>query len=285
LPGTTCDQLGVCEDLVDFCTPSLACASGGACFGLPSTCVSQTKCSVGDYSTPAVAISAAPERSQAIVASLESQTPNGLTPTGPALEGALVQAQAWAEEHPDRQVVTVLVTDGFPTECAPTEIPDIAALAAGAAAAARPVRTFVIGVFSDFDLAGDGQARLDTVARAGDTDAAVIVNTAGDVTQDFLAALDTVRSTSLSCDFSLDSDALLDFERVNLQVTDASGVKARLFNVGDAPGCGADQSGWYYVRDASGAPTQIRVCPGACDALQSGATTAELQVGCATLIR
>jgi hypothetical protein len=285
LPGTTCDQLGVCDDLASFCTPNLACASGGACLGLPASCVGQTKCSAGDYSTPAVAISAAPERSAAIIASLESQAPNGLTPTGPALEGALIQAQAWAEEHPDRQVVTLLVTDGFPTECAPTEIPDIAALAQRAVTAARPVRTFVVGVFSDFDLAGDGQARLDAVARAGGTDTALIVNTAGDVTQDFLAALDAVRTTSLSCDFSLDSDALLDFERVNLQVTDPGGVKTPLFNVGDAPGCSADGNGWYYVRDSAGVPTQIRVCPAACDALQSGEATAELQVGCATLIR
>jgi hypothetical protein len=123
------------------------------------------------------------------------------------------------------------------------------------------------------------------VARAGDTGRALIVNTAGDVTQDFLAALNAVRTTSLSCDFSLDSDALLDFERVNLQVTDPGGVKTPLFNVGDAPGCSADGNGWYYVRDSAGVPTQIRVCPVACDALQSGEATAELQVGCAMLIR
>jgi hypothetical protein len=285
LPGTTCDPLGVCDDLANFCTPNLACGSGGACLGLPATCASQTKCESGDYSTPAVAISAAPERSAAIIASLDSQTPNGLTPTGPALEGALAQAREWAETHLDRQVVTLLVTDGFPTECAPTEIGDIAALAQSAASAPRPVRTFVVGVFSDLDLAGDGQARLDEVARAGQTGSALIVNTAGDVTQDFLAALDAVRSTSLSCDFSLDSDAALDFERVNLQLGDASGAKTSLFNVGDAPGCSADGNGWYYVRDAAGIPSQIRVCPSACEALQSGAATAELQVGCATLIR
>ena len=83
------------------------------------------------------------------------------------------------------------------------------------------------------------------------------MNTAGDVTQDSLAALGAVRTTNLSCDFSLDSDAVLDFERVNLQVTDASGTKASLFNVGDAPGCSVDGNGWYYVRDAAGTPTQM----------------------------
>ncbi|HTV21471.1 MAG TPA: hypothetical protein VMG12_22440 [Polyangiaceae bacterium] len=285
LPGTSCDQLGICEDLANFCTPNLACAGGGGCFELPSTCVSQTKCDAGDYSTPAVAISAAPDRSTAIITSLTNQAPNGLTPTGPALEGALTQARAWAQEHPDRQVVTLLVTDGFPTECAPIEIPDIAALAQSAATAPRPVRTFVVGVFSDIDLQGDGQARLNALARAGDTERALIVNTAGDVTRDFLAALDAVRTTSLSCDFALEGSGVLDFGSVNLRVTDASGTQTPLFNVDNFVGCGADGNGWYYVRDAGGTPTQIRVCPGACEELQSGAATAELQIGCATLIR
>jgi hypothetical protein len=285
LPGTTCDQIGVCEDLSDYCSPNVFCLTGSECFGIPTTCVNQTRCGVDDYSTPAVAISTAPERSAAIITSLESQVPSGLTPTGPALGGALVAAQAWAEQNPGRQVVTVLITDGFPTQCAPLEIPDIAALARDASAAARPVRTFVIGVFSDLDLADGGQARLDAIASAGNTGSALLVNTAGDVAGDFLAALDGVRSTSISCEFLLDDGAMLDFERVNLQVTDAAGTQTALFNVGDASGCGADERGWYYVRDAAGTPTQISVCPGACAALQVGEAKAELQVGCATRIR
>src|SRR5690606_36435650 len=147
---------------------------------------------------------------------------------------------------PDRQVVTVLVTDGFPTECAPTEIADIATLAQSAASAPRAVRTFVVGVFSDPDLAADGRARLDALASAGDTGSALIVNTAGDVAGDFLAALDAVRTTSLSCDFALTPGGSLDFGAVNLQLTDAGGATTRLFNVGDATGCGGDGDGWYY---------------------------------------
>jgi hypothetical protein len=284
LPGTNCDQVGVCQDQSALCSVTLTCATGSTCLGVPASCVNQTRCSAADYSTPAVGISAAPERAAAILASLESQTPNGLTPTGPALDGALSFARTWAEQNTERQVVTVLVTDGFPTECTPIEIPELAALARTASTAVRPVRTFVIGVFSDADLDSDGQARLDALATAGNTGAALIVNTAGDVTRDFLAALDAVRTTSLSCDFSLDAD-MLDFERVNLIVTDAGGVSTPLFSVGTAEGCSADERGWYYVRDAAGTPTQISACPGVCDTLQRGGATARLQVGCATLIR
>jgi hypothetical protein len=78
---------------------------------------------------------------------------------------------------------------------------------------------------------------------------------------------------------------MLDFERVNLIVTDADGVSTPLFSVGTAEGCSADERGWYYVRDAAGTPTQISACPGVCDTLQRGGATARLQVGCATLIR
>jgi hypothetical protein len=285
LPGTTCDQLGLCEDLSGYCSTNVTCPTASTCFGIPATCVNQTRCAVEDYSTPAVAISAAPERSAAIITSLQSQVPSGLTPTGPALGGALVAAQGWAEQNPGRQVVTVLITDGFPTECSPLDIPEIAALARNASAAAPSVRTFVIGVFSDLDLADGGQARLDAIASAGNTGSALIVNTAGDVAGDFLAALDGVRRTSISCEFLLERGAMLDFERVNLQVTDAAGTQTPLFNVGDATGCGADERGWYYVRDAAGTPTQLSVCPGTCAALQVGEAKAELQVGCETRIR
>lgn len=286
LPGTSCDQVGVCQDLLNFCTPSLACPLGsGACAALPTACVNQTRCDAADYSTPAVAISRAPDRSAALVASLQSQVPAGLTPTGPALRGALEQAQAWAAQHPDRQVITLLVTDGFPTECAPTEIPEVAAIAQAASGAERPVRTFVIGVFSDADLGNDGQARLDVVARAGNTSSALIVNTASDVNAEFLRALESIRDSSLSCDFQLEAGAVLDFESVNLTVTDPSGARAQLFRVNGMDGCAGDDRGWYYVQDSGGTPTQISVCPGVCETLQLTGAKADLQVGCATRIR
>ncbi len=286
LPGTSCDQLGVCQDFVNLCSASLACAPGsGVCQGLPTDCVNHTRCDATDYSTPAVAISSAPERSAAIVASLQGQVPAGLTPTGPALAGALEQAQAWAAEHPERQVITLLVTDGFPTECTPTEIPEVAAMAQAASRAERPVRTFVVGVFSNADLGNDGQARLDLVARAGNTSSALIVNTASDVNAEFLRALESIRNSSLSCDFQLDAGVVLDFESVNLTVTDPSGAQTELFRVNDADSCSGDARGWYYVRDAAGTPTQLSVCPSVCETLQLAGARADLQVGCATRIR
>jgi hypothetical protein len=286
LPGTACEEIGVCSEQLIKCSPSIACPPGaGECAPFPYSCVNQTSCEVARYAAPAVTISSAATRSGELTASLRAQVPQGQTPTGPALSGALEQARMWATTNPGRQVVTVLATDGFPTVCEPLEILRIAEVASNANAGERPVRTFVIGVFGNADLGGDGQQRLDTIARAGGTNRAIVINTAGNVAEDFLEALNVIRNTAVSCEFQLSDSAGLDFDRVNLQVTDAGGTSAALFNVGDASACGDDDQGWYYERDAAGTPTQITVCPGTCATFMGEGVRADLQIGCATRIR
>jgi hypothetical protein len=289
LPNTGCEEIGACQNLVGgqlaLCTPSLGCpAGGGACTPFPYSCQNQTICDAASYATPAVAISTAATRAADIVASLRAQQPNGLTPTGPALSGALDQARAWAAQSPGRQVVTVLATDGLPTECTPVEIPNIAQLAADANSGASPVKTFVIGVFSNADLGADGRQNLDALARAGGTERAFVINTAGAVQDDFLAALNEIRDNAVSCEFQLDARAALDFNLVNLKMSDPAGNVTDLLNVGDASACGNDQ-GWFYVLDANGNPSQIDVCPSTCANFRTEGITAELEIGCATRIR
>ena len=84
-------------------------------------------------------ITSGPTRAAEITSALANRFPSSLTPTGPALQGALEHARLWAAESADRQVVTVLATDGFPQGlCAPVEIPDIAAIAESGNAAINP---------------------------------------------------------------------------------------------------------------------------------------------------
>lgn len=289
LPGTVCELIGACEVPVqnqrEPCTATIACPAGaGACVDFPHRCENQTSCEIGEYATPAVPISTSPARGLDIVTSLRAQAPEGLTPTGPALTGALDHARLWAEQNPGRQVVTVLATDGLPTECAPVDIPEIAQIASQANTGARPVRTFVIGVFSAADLGADGQERLDDLARSGGTERAFVINAGANAGNEFLDALNLIRDTAVSCEFELDASAELDFERVNLRVGDASGNTTALFNVGDASACGNDP-GWYYLRNAAGAPTQIKVCPSTCAGFMTDGVQAELEIGCATRIR
>lgn len=286
LPGTNCEEVGICANQALICSATIGCPPGaGACGAFPYGCVNQTQCELEAYSTPAVEISSAPDRSVRLLESLRSQTPNGLTPTGPALSGALEHARAWALENPGRQIVTVLATDGFPTECSPVEIPEIAAIAEAAASAERPVRTFVVGVFGSADLGADGQERLDALARAGGTDRAYVINTGGNVVEEFTQALNEIRDRAVSCEFQLDPSGALDFDRVNLQVTDAAGNTTDLFSVGDVSACGDSGQGWYYVRDAAGVPRQINVCPGTCATFADDGISVNLQIGCDTRIQ
>jgi hypothetical protein len=289
IPGTNCEPIGLCNNSdptnPTICVPSLGCPQGtGPCVPYPYTCVAQTVCEATSYATPAVPIATGMDHAAQIIQSLEGVQLRGLTPTGPALRGALDQARAWAAAHPDRQVVTVLATDGLPTECSPQQIPDIAQLAASESSAADPVRTFVIGVFSAADLGDDGQANLDALARAGGTDRAFVINTGGNVADDFLQALNKIRDSAVSCEFQLGAEAALDFDQVNLRLSEPSGAVSDLANVGDLSACGNDQ-GWYYKRAADGTPTQIEVCPSTCARFTTSGVSAELQVGCATRIR
>ncbi len=283
VPGSRCEIVGLCSRAPVQCASSAGCPSGaGECQAFPYTCSNYTSCDAARYAAPAVDISSSESRSAEIIASLAAQVPAGATPTGPALSGALEHAQLWAEQHPERQVVTVLATDGFPTVCQPLELPELAGLASAALSGARSVRTFVIGVFGDLDA--DGQQRLDAIASAGGSDRALVVDTASSLAVDFLAALNVIRSTAVSCDFQLDSDAGLNFDRVNLRVRDEAGGTRSLLNVGDASACGSGD-GWYYVRDAAGAPAQLSVCPATCTAFQGERARVDLEIGCATRIR
>jgi hypothetical protein len=175
----------------------------------------------------------------------------------------------------------------LPTECAPTEINQVAAIAGGGAGAQIPV--FVIGVFTEEDTASP--ANLNAIARAGGTGQAFIVPTNGDVTKEFLAALDSVRGAALlSCELRVpagDGASGLDYFQVNLQMSPQTGDAKQLVYVQSAAGCaGSPGLGWYYdVDPAVQTPTKIIVCPDVCSSFQAlpGAGI-NLQIGCKTII-
>jgi hypothetical protein len=287
--GAVCEEIGVCEQLVGgsrvSCSRSVACpAGGGQCVKPTHVCTKQKLCNVEEYATPAVPIRNDPDRAADIVASLAAVDPVGPTPTGPALQGALEQAKGWAQAHQDRQVITVLVTDGFPTDCSPIANTDVAAIAQEANRGAQPIHTFVVGVFSTQDLGSDGVARLDELARAGGSEKSFVINTASDVSGELLRALNEIRDSSARCNFPLDSTSL-DLNRVNLEVLDGAGTTTQLLNVSNAAGCGADQDGWFYESAGKGGARQLTVCPSTCRKFISGSVSANLQIGCATRIR
>ena len=120
-------------------------------------------------------------------------------------------------QSPKHRVVVVLATDGLPTECSPQDIPSIAAIASTAAASTPPIRTFVIGVFAP-EEAANAQSNLDTLAAVGGTNSAFLINTDQDVTTSFRAALESIRTAALTCEYAIPKldGGTVDFNKVNV---------------------------------------------------------------------
>ncbi|HET7538346.1 MAG TPA: vWA domain-containing protein, partial [Polyangiaceae bacterium] len=263
----------------------------GACapVEVPGLCAQPAQCDASFYATPAQPIAALPAAASTLIASLDAQTPAGNTPTGPALSGALQQVSSWASTHPDHRVVAVLATDGSPTACSPTNTDEISDLAADALAAEQGVKTVVIGVLTQADLDGGLKVSLDKIARGGGTGEAILVDTAKDITAQFQAALDTIRTDPLTCEFKIPEPAPgkdLDYQRVNVNFKSGK-QSSPLYYVAGVDDCDPDSGGWYYDRDPRrGLPSTIFVCPANCGTFQATTTAkVEIALGCETIVK
>jgi Mg-chelatase subunit ChlD len=255
--------------------------SGCLCVPIINLCFSTEggSCAASDYAKPAVPV-ALPSPVAAVVSDLASHQIGGGTPTAPALDGALQYLSEWANQHPERKPLLVLATDGEPSGCADNAPQDVADVAARALAGPHAIQTFVIGV-------GSSLISLDLVAQAGGTDRAFLVDTGGDVGEEFADALDQIRGAASSCDFSIPSEGsageAIDPLKVNVSYTARGSNSATLVPqtfMGDPSNCDSS-GGWYY--DDSTAPTAIRLCDATCRSLSGGAI--QLEFGCDTVVQ
>jgi hypothetical protein len=279
--GGSCKPVGRCSESGASCFPAvgLGCSGGQQC--VPVGICDQKYCDTNTYATPDVAITPLPAGAASITQSLSSHTPNGGTPTGPALAGATQYASAWAKTHPDHVVAVVMATDGLPSMCSPQGITEIAAIAANAKKADPKVLTFVIGVFDQAN-ATVAQKNLDTIAAAGGGQPKATIITTGDVTAQFQAALDDVRKSVVGCDYQIPqpTTGTLDYSLVNVILTSSMGGPETLKGVNDLASCGAD-GGWSY--DNPAAPTKISLCPASCTKAQASVgNKVDISLGCAT---
>lgn len=295
-----CVPFGLCSNTVDQPNP-LAClldqngscgAGQGVCTDFPRTCTNATTCDPNIYGTPAVEIQPVTTGLSLIDQALMGKTPEGLTPTVPALTGSIQHARQWAIDHPDQTVATLLATDGLPTECGAVQqttgtetINQVLKIAADGANDDPPVRTFVIGVFRP----GDGASinNVNAIAQAGGTQQAVFIDSTGEVEQQFLDALREIRSGQLACEFRIpQSDQQLDYYKVNLEFDDGASTRQLKF-VRDTGGCTDNPEGWHYDVDPNQKkPTSIQVCPNICQEVKAAAKgKINLQLGCATILR
>jgi len=195
------------------------------------------------------------------------------------LQGAIDHASAWATNHAGDAVVAVLATDGDPTEC-DTTLADINAIAAAGVAATPKILTFVIGVGSDL-------SNLNGIAAAGGTTSAFLVDTGGNVNQQFLDAMNAIRHAALGCTYQIPlptDGSTPNFQEVNVEYTPGSGSQQTIPYVTDQGSCPSSGNAWYYDNAAN--PTQIILCSATCGTIEADtAGQVNITLGCATIIQ
>jgi hypothetical protein len=263
------------------CGPCFSLGGSGTCIGAATAVLGGTdSCTVADYETPAVEIAPLPGVANAISMSMSMHSPTTGTPTVQALTGALDHATTWANAHAGDAVVVVLATDGEPDDsCTPEDVPSVEAVATTGRMATPSIRTFVIGV-------GDDLSDLDGIAAAGGTGSAFVVDTGGNVLQQFLDAMNTIRHSVLGCTYEipLPSSGTPDYQEVNVIYTPGNGSPQTIPNVADAAACPATGNAWYYDNPAN--PTQIILCTATCSVVEADtAGSVAIQLGCQTVIQ
>ena len=246
------------------------------------------RCEAASYASPAVPIGELPFNTNPLVVSLGSVNPSGSTPMGPALTGATQQVAHRLRLHPERTAVAVLVTDGEPTSCSPTELSGLQAIATQALQSIPSARTFVIGVYASDEVMA--QADMRALAASGGGQALIAV-VGQDLTAQFLQSLQAIRGAALqSCEFQIPPSNMpnrpLDYLKVNVVSTNSFGQQTMPY-VANPLNCLGAPNGWYYDIDPmlGGIPARIIICDPGCAALRmnQGTASVSIQVGCATL--
>jgi hypothetical protein len=273
--GATCSAI-TCTVDTDCGAAACGPCTSGICLGFFTS--AGDSCTASDYATPAVEIAALPGAAGALVSSIGMHSPTTGTPTSAALQGAVDHAKTWATAHAGDAVVAVLATDGDPSGC-DESLPDIDAIAAAAFAGTPSILTFVIGV-------GPSLSSLNGIAAAGGTTQAFLVDTGGNVNQQFLDAMNAIRHAALGCQYLIPTPTTGDpnFDEVNVVYQPGGGGASQTFpNVPSQAQCPATGDGWYYNNPAN--PTQIILCPSTCTHVE-GDMTGEVDVtlGCSTVI-
>ncbi len=267
---------GVSQAIADFVNDPAAAAVGLGIqfFGADILASEELNCDPANYANPMVPIGALAEVGPDITAAVDSMADQlgGLTPTLPALQGA-IQYAADDAEATGRRTVVLLVTDGQPTQCQ-----DPISVAAVADEAARglaedDVMTFVVGL-------GAGLFNLHRIAQSGGTGDAILIE-GGDAVAQFRDAIMNIATTRLSCEFDIPDPSnplqQVNPDEVQMVYTPAVGEPEEIPKLGTGADCGsAPNGGWFF--NSTSNPETIHIC--ACNCNRLGAGRIEVRLGC-----
>ncbi|MBX3129372.1 MAG: VWA domain-containing protein [Polyangiaceae bacterium] len=247
--------------------------------------------STAGYGVAAVGLTLLPSATSGpLINSLNAEAPLGTyTPTHDAILG--LNAFTSANKDPNRQMISVLITDGLPNSCAINSETGLAQLLAQHHAATG-IPTYVIGV------TGVDFAKLEVIAQGGGTlphptQISGFNNLCGNGATScyhwnvgdgdpnvFVQALKSIQQQAVGCtlDIPLPSQGVPDWSQVKVQyLPGGNPPPQQLPKVNFASNCSGP--GWYYDNNAS--PTKINLCPSTCTTVQADpAAKVELLLGC-----
>lgn len=268
----------------DTCTDSSQCPLSECRSGSGASWCLNDICDVATYATPEVPITPLPAGKQALIDSLAAHGPLTLTPTLPALQGAIQYAREWAADHTDHTTIVLLATDGTPTICPGNDLEamnQIRQVASAGVTGTPSVKTFVVGVIMPGDFLSSN--KLHSIAQAGGTNSAFILQPNQNLTAQFIEALNAIRGAAIACEYQIPDDAKLDLFKVNVVYVASDGNKYPLYYVETPDKCDPQIGGWYYdVPPNQGQPTRIILCANTCAAIQGTAAHVEIKIGCQT---
>ncbi len=212
-----------------------------------------------------VPYSVLPANLAAFSTALNGASPGGNTPTSAAANG--IATYTAANEKPGRKMIGVLITDGDPTSCNPTNVGQINTILANHFANTG-IPTFVIGMtgatFGNLEtLANNAGAPSHTLYCGGGVSPCHFYNVANGDPLVFAAVLAAIQQVAIGCQYQLPAaDAgLVDPDKVSVEYTPGGGSAQTLTRRNDATQCGTND-GWYYDNNAN--PTLIVLCPATC---------------------
>ncbi len=267
---------GVSQAISEFANDPAAASVGLGIqfFGNDALAREELNCDPANYANPMVPIGPLSDTGPDIIAAVDAmgEELGGLTPTMPALQGAIEYAAADAAIT-NRTTVVLLVTDGQPTQCQdPVSVSDIADEAARGLAE-QDVRTFVVGI-------GAGLFNLHRIAAAGGTGEAFLIEE-GDAAGQFRDAIMNIATTPLSCEFDIpeptDPTEQVDYDLVQMVYRPAAGEPEEIPRLGTGANCGNSENGGWFFNSTSN-PETIHLC--ACNCNRLGAGLIEVRLGC-----
>jgi hypothetical protein len=233
-----------------------------------------SSCNPYDYQTPDVEFTPLPGGATALVSSLASHTAQTDTPTVAALTGAINHAASWKADHPSNTVIVVLVTDGQPNACGAGNLSEVVDVATQGLAKAQ-IHTYMVGILSPgstctLDPNQPNQADLDAVAKAGGTNAALVVDTTKDTGMQLLDTMNKIRQNAqIPCEYTIPTPTnggKLDYDKVNVGYVDPMSQKQDVYYVEQMSACDPSKGGgWYYdTVPMTAKPSKILLCPSTC---------------------